>query len=79
MISSRLYVGEPNGAASVIDLRLSRFGWPVRGSLVEGSCINSSVLCEELARWQRDPIGECCCRTPSIRRTESRAGLAFQR
>jgi hypothetical protein len=28
MSSSKLYTGEPNGAASVIDLRLSRFGEP---------------------------------------------------
>jgi hypothetical protein len=29
MISSKLYVAKPNGANSVIDLRLSRLGWPV--------------------------------------------------
>src|SRR5712692_2197991 len=28
-ISSRLYVGEPNGAASAMDARLRRFGWPL--------------------------------------------------
>jgi hypothetical protein len=28
MSSSKLYAGEPNGAASVFDLRLSRFGEP---------------------------------------------------